>query len=167
MKRCLDLALCQQPISCVSSLLYLVLFYVSDGIYLSENSYHLLRGCLVRQLLFPVFEISQQGHSSANSRNAHVGAYEHHGQPQTHSFTSIHRSISSMNRSFSFGLLLSQTHFVGPSGICLACGVPQTCCVHCLSLDGIAHHVLSLSNLSAYSHSSVFPVSHPELEPFV
>lgn len=166
-KRCLDLALCQQPISCVSSLLvYLVLFYVADGICLSENSYHLLRGCLVGQLLFPLFEISQQWHSSANSRNAHVGAYKHRGQPQTHSFTNIHRSISSMNRSFSLGLLLRPDPLCW---ICVVCGVPQSCCVHCPRLDGSpgAHDVLSLSNLSAYSHSWVFSVPHPELGPFV
>lgn len=54
LKRHVDLALCQQPISCVSSLLYPVLFYVSYGIYLSENNYHLLRCCLVTAA-FPCF----------------------------------------------------------------------------------------------------------------
>lgn len=147
MKRCLDLALCHQPISCVFSLLYLVLFYVSDGKCLSENSYHLLRSCLVRQLLFPIFEISQQWHSSANSRNAHVGAYKHHGQPQPHSFTSIHRSISSMNRSFSWGLLLRPNPLCRPLWYLpgLWCS-PDTLCA-LPSLDGSpqAHHTHSLT----------------------
>lgn len=86
-----------------------------------------------------------------------------------HSFTSIHRSINSMNRSFSWGLLLrpNPLHrllWYLPGPWCspeLLCALP--------SLDGSpqAHHMLLLTNLRAYSHSWVFPVSHLELGSFV
>lgn len=169
LKRCLDLALCQQPISCVSSLLCLVLFYVSDGMVHVWKQLPLVKELSCETAAFPYCWVQPAVTLECKFQKCTSGNIQTPWPAINTALQASTEAINSMNRSFSWGLLLRPNPLHR-----LLWYLPGLWCSPELlwalpSLDGSpqAHHMLLLTNLRVYSHSGVFPVSHLELGPFV
>lgn len=76
----------------MSSLLYLVLFYVFAGIDLSGNRLLVVKELSCETAAFPYFQVQPSVRLSANSRNAHMGTYKHHIDMASHKRTALQAS---------------------------------------------------------------------------